>query len=89
MFIKGNEGIIGMKQQFVYQLSDGKLKDYIIEKEQWSQYTFDIVAWRDYEIAYKRLSKRISVKHALIFGTQEGKMGGIVVGRNHVAFVTH
>jgi hypothetical protein len=46
-----------MKQQLASQLSDGKLKDYIIEKEQWSQYTFDSAAWRDYEIAYKRLSK--------------------------------
>jgi hypothetical protein len=36
---------------------DGKMKGYIIKKEKWTQYTFDSVAWREYEIAYKRLSK--------------------------------
>jgi hypothetical protein len=46
-----------MKQQLAYPLSDSKLKDYIIEKEKWTQYTLDSVAWREYEIAYKRLSK--------------------------------
>jgi hypothetical protein len=51
----------GMKQQLASQLSDGKLKDYIIEKEKWSQYIFDSVAWRDYEISYKRLSKNRQV----------------------------
>jgi hypothetical protein len=51
----------GMKQQRASQLYDGKLKDYIIEKEKWTQYTFDSVAWRDYEIVYKRLSKNRQV----------------------------
>jgi hypothetical protein len=50
-----------MKQQLASQLSDGKLKDYIIEKEKWPQYTFDSVSWRDYETAYKRLSKNRQV----------------------------
>jgi hypothetical protein len=50
-----------MKQQLASQLLDGKLKDYIIEKEKWTQYTFDSVAWREYEIAYKRLSKNRQV----------------------------
>jgi hypothetical protein len=52
----------GMKQQLTTsQLSDGKLKDCIIEKEKWTQYTADSVAWREYEIAYKRLSKNRQV----------------------------
>jgi hypothetical protein len=37
-----------MKQQLASQLSDGKLKDYIIDKEKWTQHTFDSIAWRDY-----------------------------------------
>jgi hypothetical protein len=40
-----------MEQQLASPLYDGKLKDYIIEKEKWTQYTFDSVAWREYEIA--------------------------------------
>jgi hypothetical protein len=44
----------GMKQHLASQLSDGKLQEYIIDKEIWSQYTFDSVAWSDYEMAFKR-----------------------------------
>jgi hypothetical protein len=40
---------------------DGKLKDYIIEKEKWTQCTFDSVAWRKYKIVYKRLPKNRQV----------------------------
>jgi hypothetical protein len=47
----------GMKQQLASQLSDGKLQEYIIDKEKWTQYTFDSVAWSDYETTFKRLSK--------------------------------
>jgi hypothetical protein len=61
----------GMKQQLASQLSDGKLKDYIIEKEQWSQYTFDSVAWRDYKIAYKRLSKNRQVNISKSHGKEK------------------
>jgi hypothetical protein len=50
-----------MRQQIESQLYDGQLKDYIIEKEKWTQYTFNRVAWREYEIAYKRLSKNRQV----------------------------
>jgi hypothetical protein len=50
-----------MKQQFASHLSDGKLKDYIIDKEKWTQYTFESVTWRDYETAFKRLSKNRQV----------------------------
>jgi hypothetical protein len=32
LFIQGTKGTIGMKQQLPSQLSDAKLKDYIIEK---------------------------------------------------------
>jgi hypothetical protein len=51
LFIQGTKVTSGMKQQLASQFQEGKLKDYIIEKEKWTQYTFDIVAWRDYEIA--------------------------------------
>jgi hypothetical protein len=53
LFIQRTKVTSGMKQQLASQLSDGKLMDYIIEKEKWTQYTFDSVAWREYEIAYK------------------------------------
>jgi hypothetical protein len=55
LFIKGTKITSGMKQQLSSQLSDGKLPNYIIDKEKWSQYTFDSVAWSDYETAFKRL----------------------------------
>jgi hypothetical protein len=50
-----------MKQQLASHISDGKLKDYNIDKEKWTQYTFDSVALRDYETAFKRLSKNRQV----------------------------
>jgi hypothetical protein len=55
LFIEGTKVTSGMKQQLASQLLDGKLHDYIIDKEKWSQYTFDSVAWSDYETAFKRL----------------------------------
>jgi hypothetical protein len=48
LFIQGTIVSSGMKQQLASQLSDSKLKDYIIKKEKWTQYTFDSVAWREY-----------------------------------------
>jgi hypothetical protein len=53
--------IHGMRHQLASQFSDGKLKNYIINKEKWTQYTFDSVAWQDYETAFKRLSKNRQV----------------------------
>jgi hypothetical protein len=57
LFIKGTEITSGMKQQLASKIYDRKLHDYIIDKEKWSKYTFDSVAWSDYETAFKRLSK--------------------------------
>jgi hypothetical protein len=37
----------GMKRHLASQLSDGKLKDYIIDKGKLTQYTFGSVAWWD------------------------------------------
>jgi hypothetical protein len=45
LFIQQTKVTSGMKQQLASQLYDGKLKDYIIEKEKWTQYTFNSVAW--------------------------------------------
>jgi hypothetical protein len=50
-----------MKHQLASQLSDGKLKDSIMEKEKWTPNTFDSVVWQDYEMAFKRLSKNRQV----------------------------
>jgi hypothetical protein len=55
LFIEGTKVTSGMEQQLASQLSDGKLQEYIIDKEKWSQYTFDSVAWGDYETAFKKL----------------------------------
>jgi hypothetical protein len=57
LFIQRTKVTSSMKQQLASQLSDGKLKDYIIKKKKWTQNTFDSVAWREFEVAYKRLSK--------------------------------
>jgi hypothetical protein len=81
-----------MKQQLASQLSDGKLKDYITEKEKWTQYTLDIVAWREYEIAYKRLCKnrQVNISKACFNLWHRGrKMGGTTAGRNHVSCAMH
>jgi hypothetical protein len=55
LFIEGMKVASGMKQKIASQLSDGKLQEYIMDKEQWSQYTFDSVAWSNYETAFKQL----------------------------------
>jgi hypothetical protein len=56
-FIQGTKVPSGMKHRLASQLSEGKLKDYIIDKEKWTHYTFNRFAWRDYETSFKRLSK--------------------------------
>jgi hypothetical protein len=61
LFIEGKKVTSGMKQQLASKLSDGKLKQHIIDKEKWTQYTFDSFTWRDYKTAFKRLSKNIQV----------------------------
>jgi hypothetical protein len=61
LFIEGPKVTSGMKQQLASHLSDGKLHNYIIDKEKWSQYTFDSVAWSEYETAFKGLSKNRQV----------------------------
>jgi hypothetical protein len=53
LLIEGTKVTGGMKQQLASHLSDGKLKEHIIDKEKWTQNTFDSVAWRDYEKAFK------------------------------------
>jgi hypothetical protein len=66
-----------MKQQLASKLSDGKLHNYIIDKEKRSQYTFDNVVWSDYESAFKRFSKNRQVnisKAFLTCGTPGRKM---------------
>jgi hypothetical protein len=92
MFIQGTKVTSGMKQQPASHLSDGILKDYIIEKEKWTQYISDSVAWRDYKIAFKRLSKNRQVnfsKACFNLWYMGQKMGGTTAGRNHAACVMH
>jgi hypothetical protein len=50
-----------MKQQLASHLSDRTLKDYIIDKAKWTQYTFDSAAWWDLQITLKTLSKNRQV----------------------------
>jgi hypothetical protein len=71
-----------MKQQLASHLYDGKLKDYIIEKEKWTQYTFDSVAWREYEIAFKRLSKnrQVNISKACFYLWHTGRKNGRYYG---------
>jgi hypothetical protein len=61
LFIQGMKVTSGMRQQLASQLSDRKLKDCIIEKKKWTQYILNSVAWRDYEIMFKRLSENRQV----------------------------
>jgi hypothetical protein len=61
LFIQGATVTIGIKQQLASQLSDGKLRDYIMEKRKWTPYTLESVAWCDYEMAFKILSKNRQV----------------------------
>jgi hypothetical protein len=80
LFIQGTKVTSGMK--LTSQLSDGKLKDYIIKKEQWSKYTLDSVAWRDYKIAYKRLSKnrQVNIRKACFYLSHTGRKNGRYYG---------
>jgi hypothetical protein len=66
IFIKGAKITSGMKQQLASQLSDWKLHYYIIDKGKWSQYTFDSVAWSDYETILKRIlrNRQINISKA-------------------------
>jgi hypothetical protein len=63
LFIQGTKVTSGMKHQLASKLSDGKLKDYITDKEKWAQYTFGSVAWQDYETAFKRTFQKQTGKH--------------------------
>jgi hypothetical protein len=82
LFIQGTKVTSGIKQQLASQLSDRKLKDYIIEKEKWTQYTFDSVAWREYEISYKRLSKnrQVNISKACFNIWRTGRKNGRYYG---------
>jgi hypothetical protein len=61
LFIQGTKNTSGMKQQQASQLSEEKLKDYVIEKKKCTLHTFASVTLRDYKIAFKRLSKNRQV----------------------------
>jgi hypothetical protein len=82
LFIQGTKATSCMRQQLASQLSDGKLKDYIIEKEKWSQYAFDSVAWRDCETACKRLSKsrQVNISKACFNLWHTGRKNGRYYG---------
>jgi hypothetical protein len=88
LFIQGTKVTSGMKQLLASQLSEGKLKDYIIENENGPN-TYSI-AWHGGNMKLNtkdcpRTGKSISARHALISGTREGKKGGTTAGRNPVA----
>jgi hypothetical protein len=90
LFIQGTQVTSSMKQQLASQLSDGKLKDYIIEKKKWIQYTFDSVVSREYEIAYKRLSKNRQVSISKVcFNLWHRGGGGTTAGRILAACAMH
>jgi hypothetical protein len=78
-----------MKQQLASQLSDGKLKEYIIEEGKWTQCTFDSVVWREYEIAYKRLSKnrQVNISKACFKIWHTGRKNGRYYGGKKSCFL--
>jgi hypothetical protein len=39
------------------QLLDGDLREYLMEKEQWNEGTFDNICWKIQKVALKRMSK--------------------------------
>jgi hypothetical protein len=83
LFIQGKKVTSGMKQQLASQLSDGRLKDYIIENKKRTQYIFDSEAWREYEIAYKRLSKnrQVNISKVCFNLWHTGRKNGRYYGR--------
>jgi hypothetical protein len=82
LFIQGTKVTSRMEQKLASQLSNGKLKNYIIKKEKWTQCTFDSVAWREYEIAYKRLSKnrQVNISKACFNLWHKGRKNGRYYG---------
>jgi hypothetical protein len=59
------------------------------QKEQWYQYTCDSVAWRDYEIAYKRLSKnrQVNISKACFNLWHTGRKNGRYYGGRKSCFL--
>jgi hypothetical protein len=83
-FVEGTKVTSGMKQQLASQLSDEKLKEYIIYKGKWTHYTFDIIAWRNYEMAFKRLSnnRQVNISKACFNLCHTGRKNASYYGGN-------
>jgi hypothetical protein len=80
-----------MKYHLTSQLMDLKLRARIMEKEDWSNMTFDKVDWSAFETDFKRLSrigKRGSAKVATTCGTRGNEMSVFFKERNHVVSAT-
>jgi hypothetical protein len=64
--IHGTKITSNMKQKLQSQLHDGDLRDCILEKEEWTKYTFNNISWEAYVTAFCRLcrDRRISMAKA-------------------------
>jgi hypothetical protein len=57
LFIKGTKITSNWKESLTQQLLDGDLREYLMEKEQWNEGTFDSIYWKLQKVALKRMSK--------------------------------
>jgi hypothetical protein len=57
LFIKGTKITSNWKERLTQQLLDGDLRDYLMEKEQWKEGTFDNICWKLQKVALKRMPK--------------------------------
>jgi ribonuclease HI len=57
LFIRGIKITSNWKERLTQQLLHGDLQEYLMEKEQWSTYSFNNICWKRNETALKRISK--------------------------------
>jgi hypothetical protein len=57
LFIKGTKITSYWKERLTQQLLDGDLREYLMEKEQCNEGTFDNICWELQKVALKRMSK--------------------------------
>jgi hypothetical protein len=55
--INGSKIMGNTKQKLQAQLHDGDLRDYLLEREEWNEYTFNHIYWEAYGTSFHRLSR--------------------------------
>jgi hypothetical protein len=57
LFIRGVKIASHMKERLTQQILDGDMQKYLMDKKNWTQQVFNIINWRSYGTAFKRLPR--------------------------------